>query len=360
MKVLYVAPEHVSGGFSLFVKGHGDRGNASRWVTFFPNQFGFPEDLCFDMLAMPSQPWVEWLVHSVKKSRGEPVAIDLVGDPPIWKPSTMLDAAWFKLRDILNRPRIRRGINSWNLNDYDIYHFEQGIDPFRDGRWAKELSDKGKGIVCFYHGTDLRNRGVISAVHQVSRLNLTSEIDLMSRIKGMRYLYLPMDTDELKPNPRQPDGRIRIGHAARNRTMKGSDVIERIVLKLTEKYPIDWVMIENMTHEQAIEIKSKCDIFIDQITDIGGWGYGASSVESLSLGIATVTRINDKVASFLGDHSFVSADGDNLREQLIPLIEDEAYRHKVAADGRNWVVHRHGLDSVMDRLYGYYREVGLI
>ncbi|MDP8229193.1 MAG: hypothetical protein P9M15_07050, partial [Candidatus Electryoneaceae bacterium] len=334
MKILYVAPEHISGGFSLFAKGHQHRGNDCRWVTFFRNQFGFPEDLCFDLLAMPVQGWVGWLRRLVNRTRGELDIVDLEGNPPIWRPASAMEDAWFKLRDFVNTPRIRHSIDRWKLSDYDIYHFEQGIDPFRDGRWIQELKSAGKGIVCFYHGTDLRNRGAIEAVHRVSDLNLTSEIDLLDRLPGMKYLYLPIDTDKLRPKPRRSDGRIRICHAARNRTMKGSDQIEAVVCKLAGQYPIDWVMIENMSHYQALEIKAECDIYIDQITDRGGWGYGASSVESLSLGLPTVTRINPQVADFLGDHPFVSANPDTLEKSLIPLIENEDHRLELAVKGR--------------------------
>jgi len=360
VKILHVAPENVTGGFSLFCEGHRRRGNESRWVTFFKNEFGFPEDLCFNLRAMPTQNWVKKLRKTASGVGRVSSDSNLEGSPPFWKPESAAEAFWFRFRDVLNGSRIRKGIVEWGLDDYDLYHFEQGIDPFRDGRWVKSLSRKGKGIVCFYHGTDLRNRGAIRPVHEVADLNLTSEIDLLSRIPGMRYLYLPLDTDHICPNPRVLDGRIRIGHAARNRKMKGSDHIESVVRRLSNKYPVEWVMIENVPHDQAIELKSKCDIFIDQITDIGGWGYGASSVESLALGIATVTLINDEVSDFLGEHPFINADFNSLEVVLIGLLEDEAKRQAVAENGRKWVVKRHGIDSVVDVLYGYYNDAGLL
>ncbi|NQU06221.1 MAG: glycosyltransferase, partial [Calditrichaeota bacterium] len=242
-----------------------------------------------------------------------------------------------------------------------IYHFEQGIDPFRDGRWAKELDKRGKGIVTFYHGTDLRNRGVIKAVHSVSALNLTSEIDLLDRIPGMKYLYLPIDINKLPVRKLSGNGTsIRIGHAARNRIMKGSDFIEAVVGDLKSKYDIEWVMIENVEHQAALELKAECDIFIDQITDKGGWGYGASSVESLAMGIPTLTMVNPKVADFLGEHPFVAVTPETLKSELITLLEDSEQRHALSEYGRKWVQERHGIDSVMEALYGHYNSAGLI
>jgi glycosyltransferase involved in cell wall biosynthesis len=358
LRILYVAPEHVTGGFDLFVEGHRRRGNESRYVTFFQNQFGYPEDICLELIGMPTAGWVKSLKNKAKL--GDQTRQPLSGTPPLRQPGGLFERLLFRCRDALNSSRINEVIQANDLDSFDIYHFEQGADPFRDGRWVKRLSKRGKGIVTFYHGTDVRNRGVFREVHEVSLLNLTSEIDLLPLIPGMRYLYLPIDTDRLRPEPRPPDGRIRIAHAARNRKYKGSDRIEEVVLNLARKYPIDWVMIENMPHAKSLELKAKSDIFIDQIADLGGWGYGASSVEALALGVATITRVNDQVSEFLGVHPFVDADGETLESKLIGLIEDIQLREQVAARGREWVIERHGLDNVMNCLYGYYHDAGLI
>ncbi len=358
MNILYVAPENVTGGFSLFVEGHRRRGNQARYITFFQSRFGYPEDLVFNLWGTPGSNWVVGLKKWM--NLGDRIPVQFTGELPIRQPRGLAERFLFPIRDFINSPRIQRAIESNGLNDFDLYHFEQGIDPFRDGRWASDLSRRGKGIVCFYHGSDLRRRGLIEPVHRASRLNLTCEIDLLNRLPGMKYLYLPIDTDRLQPTSRPPDDRIRISHAARNRSLKGSDTIERIVRKLAERYPIDWVMIENRTHTEALALKAASDIYIDQITDLGGWGYGVSSVESLAMGIPTISRINPKVAAFLGIHPFISADEETLENAIIRLIENPLERVEVGRIGREWVKERHGLDSVMEVLYGYYREEGLI
>ena len=359
MKVLYVAPENVTGGFSLYAEGHRRRGSKCRWITFFHSKFSFEDDLCFELLAMPDKQWVRQAKKLFENLSGDAGIKNLDGNPPVWKPSTFPEYAFNICRDILNTPRINKSINKWRLNEFDLYMFEQGIDPYRSGKWVRELARKGKHIVCFYHGSDLRNRGVIPAVHKASSLNLTSEIDLLNRIPGMKYLYLPIDTDTITPESRQPDGRIRVCHAARNR-FKGSHDIEIVVKKVAERYPVDWVMIENQPFKRALEIKASCDIFIDQITDAGGWGYGASSVESLALGIPTMTLINPEVDNFLGDHPFVSVHKETLEAELIKLIKDSDLRRELSERGREWVIDRHGIDSVMDTLYGYYDEAGML
>ena len=60
----------------------------------------------------------------------------------------------------------------------------------------------------------------------------------------------------------------------------------------------------------------KSDIFIDQIGDRGGWGYGMNSVESLSMGICTMTEINDSYNSFIPDHPFIAVTKDTLEDAI--------------------------------------------
>lgn len=344
----------------MFVQGHRDRGNECRFVTFFKSAWDYEEDICLNLRLMPNLSLVQRLRKTFRKAQHIPDVIDLGGSPPFWQPKSPLEKQLFQLRDMVNRKKIQKTIDTHDLNSFDIFHFEQGIDPFRDGRWVKELAGKGKGIVCFYHGSDLRNRGVIREVHHHAQLNLTSEIDLLSRIEGMKYLYLPIDTRLIEPVKHIERDKLRVGHAARNRYFKGSDKIERIVRDLEKEYSIEWVMIENMTHTEAMKVKISLDIFIDQITDAGGWGYGASSVESLAMGIPTMTRINPEVDKFLGNHPFISVDEHNLKRELIDLIESKEKRQNLSQISRKWVIERHDIESVMDVLYGYYDEAGLI
>ena len=361
MRILYVAPENVTGGFSLFAEGHRKRGNECRWITFFPGEFGFEEDLCFNLWGMPTRKWVKKLRFILNKALDKPELQELAGNPPVWKPASVMDDILYRMRDLVNSHRISSTIKRHNLDSYDVYHFEQGIDPYRDGRWVKSLKQDGKYIVVFYHGSDLRNRGVIPAVHSAAKLNLTSEIDLLKRLPGMKYLYLPIDFSKLPRRKLPTDNKpLRICHAARNRKMKGSDFIEQIVMDLKTQYDLEWVMIENIEHRRALEMKADCDIYIDQITDIGGWGYGASSVESLAMGIPTLTRINPEVNAFLGEHPFISVTAETLKAELVDLIQNPDRRKEIAAQGRKWAEERHGIDAVMDKLYEYYAEVGII
>jgi glycosyltransferase involved in cell wall biosynthesis len=359
MKILYISPQHISGFLDVLCAGHSRRGNSARFVTLFPSAFGFPEDLSLKLPLHPDKSWIIRGRRFLKRIRGEADEGELPGNPPMWSPGGRLERLFFNFRDDLIAKKVYKFLDDNGLWDFDLYHLEQGADFFRDCRTAKEFHSKGKKIACFYHGNDIRNRGVFPAIHKISDLNLTSELDLLARYPGIKYLFLPIDTKEvfpkLKDNPKK-----KIAHATRSRYNKGSDFIIATVRKIESKYPVELVLIENKPHADCMALKAECDIYIDQIADRAGWGYGMSSVESLAQGLATCTYLNPQYAEFIPDHPFVNVNYQNLEAELVKLIADADYRAECAKRGREWVVKTHDIEAVLDKLYGYYSEVGIV
>src|SRR4030095_7534283 len=219
----------------------------------------------------------------------------------------------FKTRDKLISKPVNDFISKHGLDNFDIYHLESGNDFFRDSRFMKQQKRAGKKIVCFYHGTDVRSRGVIKEIHELSDLNLTSELDLLDMYPGLRYLFLPIDTEAVKPpDVKRENDKIKIAHATRSRDNKGTDFIVNVVNSLAEKLPVEMVLMENVPHSECMMIKSKCDIYVDQLADRGVWGYGMSSVESLAMGLVTCTFLNEKYLEFIPGHRFINVSYENL------------------------------------------------
>jgi hypothetical protein len=108
-----------------------------------------------------------------------------------------------------------------------------------------------------------------------------------------------------------------------------------------------------------MKIKQECDIYIDQIADKGGWGYGMSSLECFAQGLAVCSYLNDKYVNFIPDHPFINVNYDTLERELITLIQDKDYRLEAARRGREWVVRTHDIKVVTNKLYEYYKEAGI-
>jgi glycosyltransferase involved in cell wall biosynthesis len=361
-KILYISPEHISGNLTLFQLGHRRRGHECRFVTFFPSSSGFPEDICLHLPLMPDSGLVKFWKKRIYRTTPEMLGIeDRAGFPPVWRPATAAEALFFLLRDRWLAPRIHAAVRRYGLDRFDLYHLDQGLDFFRDGRFILRMKSRGAYVTCFYHGTDLRNRGVIPAIDAVSDLNLTSELDLLEKHPAIRYLHLPFDVQrfQIRTVENHP---LVIGHACRGREarhFKGTERIVQVVRELERTYAVRLDLVEGLPHDECLRRKANWDIAVDQIADVGGWGYGVNSLETLSLGIPTCTRMNDRCAAFFADHPFVNVDGENLKSELIKLVANPDYRRRKGLEGREWVMKRHSLESVMDELYAHYAAAGI-
>ena len=85
-----------------------------------------------------------------------------------------------------------------------------------------------------------------------------------------------------------------------------------------------------------------------------------NSVESLSMGICTLTTMNETYQNFIPDHPFVNVDETNLENKLLFLINNPE-QIKIHGDkGKEWVVQKHHYTNVGGKLYEYYQKDGII
>ncbi|MCB2212623.1 glycosyltransferase [bacterium] len=408
MNILCVAPYHVTGTLLLWKREFARRGHRFRYVTLFRSPFGFDEDICLDLPLQPSNDaFIQARTLAYKALRGaEPDDAPIDARPPFQPAPHPAVQTFFDVRDNVLAPRINSAIEQLNLDDADIIWLDQGAEFFRDGRTVQRWAAMDKPMMAFYHGSDMRNRGILPQIDQHLGLRLTSEVDLLYLDDRLEYLFLPVDlSDPVYAGPYDsrlqvsdtdtslhahdphlvddPIGKagsasasghghnpetngtsrsgkqVRIGHAARVRSNKGSDTIIDIVTDLRLRgYPVEMVMIENLPHAEAQQLKASCDIFVDQIADAGGWGYGMSGVESLAMGIPTITRMGPEMQAFVPDHPFIHATAETLEQELIRLVDDETYRAVKGRHGREWVANTHDIRAVADKLVYYWQREG--
>jgi len=360
VKIAYIAPENTVGSLTLWKKAHEDRGNQCDYFTLYPTRNRFDDGICLDLPLITTHSWYlksRHLYYRWFRNR-EGDYREQTGYPPVWTPSNRFEKWYFQFRDWYWSRKIEPFIEAHRLRDYDIYHFEWGMDFYRDGRFAREMAKAGKGIACTYHGQDLRSRGVFPQVDSVSRLNLTSELDLLPKHPNLKYLFLPVDTDTLTPTEEEHKT-IRICHSPTNRYYKGSEAIIPACKALAkERSDVEFILIENEPYDKVLEIKRSCDILVDQVYNRGGWGYGMNSVEAMALGLVCVTELVPEYEEFIPDHPFVNVTADTLYEQLKILVENREKLVGMKHRSRDWVVHVHGLDAVALKLYSYYEELG--
>ena len=357
MKILYISPINTVGTLDLWKKFHESKGNQCTYLTLCKSPLGVDNGLCLNL---------PWLAHSNTRVGLRRLYYKMIrggvgeyqpkeGFPPLCTPNSSFESIYFKLRDWLWSFKIESSIKKFDLKSYDIYHLEWGLGLYRDARFIKSLQNKK--IICTYHGQDLRTRGVLPEIEQLSNLNLTSELDLLSKHPKINYLFLPIDTKKYIVNNRDMNN-IRICHSPTNRYYKGSKEIIAACKKLESQYDnVEFVLIENKTQKQTLEIKSTCDILIDQINDKGGWGYGMSSVEAMAMGLCCATQMNEKYEEFIPNHPFININKNNIYNELSKIIENPNIINQLKKQSREWVEKTHDIQVVGEKLYEYYDNI---
>lgn len=340
-----------------FCKVYEAMGHGGRLLTLYKHRGNIPEDICLD--KKPFNPWWLKTLRDKREKQDEKSVALAARQGKVWEygPKNIAERVFFSMRDQWRSIEFSRLAGRYTLYDFDLYHFHGGIDFFRDCRWVKRLSMMGKPIICHYHGPDIRSRGVIQEMDALSRLNLTSEFDLLSLYPVLRYLPIPFDCSQVPETSPPRDGKLRIIHTPSNPAAKGTHLIEPVLRQVARERDIDYVVLSGVSHQRIMEEKARSHIAIEQVGNFGGTGYGVNSLETLAMNMPTLTEFTPEYARFLAEgHPFLLVTRETLRGELLRLIDDEEYRKKAGARGRPWVEKNHSYANVWRTMLGFMDE----
>lgn len=357
LKILHLAPQNYAGVPYDFFRMHNSAGDSSRLITYHKNPIDFPEDICLN-LPLPEFGFARsW--RKKKVTRREDT---FVATAPFFVPGNVLERVYFNITDRMRKAKIEEAIEKYNLDDYNIIHYDAGLDFYRFPSQALKWKQQGKKIVCCYYGSDLRLRGLIRELDVISDLNITSEYDHLALKNNLHYLFYPYDPSELPEKKNLPGEIPRIIHTPTNRKYKGTDLIISVIEKIKKEKKIEFILMENKSRSEVLQVKSECDIAIDQVGgSMGGTGYGKAGLETLAMGIPTITNMTDDYANWLSENPFTVANNeDELYKKLSEMIEDAALRKQLGEQGMKWVDKYHGYKSVDSKLKELYRQNNII
>ncbi len=352
LKILHLAPQNYAGVPYDFFKMHNHAGDYSHLITYHKNPINFPEDVCLN-LPLPEFSLAKmWRKKKAADKENEPI-----GTPHFFTPRNILERIYFDLTDRLRKSKIEEAIENYKLNDFEIIHYDAGLDFYRYPSQALQWKKEGKKIVCCYYGSDLRLRGLVRELDEISDLNITSEYDHLGLKKDLHYLFYPYDTSELPERIGPTDETVTIVHSPTNRKYKGTELIISVIDKIRKEKKINFILMENKPREDVLKVKSKSDIAIDQVGGtMGGTGYGKAGLETIAMGIPTITNMTDEYAGWLPENPFTVANNENeLYGKLNELIESEGLRDEIGGNGKRWVEKYHGFDNVNSHLQELYR-----
>ncbi|QQS34698.1 MAG: glycosyltransferase family 1 protein [Ignavibacteriales bacterium] len=357
LKILHVAPQNYAGVPHSFYQMHNAMGDYSRIVTLHKNPLEFPEDICLDLPLPSSSLAKKWRKKKINDVEDRQITL-----APVFRPKNLFERIYFKYSDAKRKKIIDEAINKYKLDEFDIIHYDSGLDFYRNSTQAKKWKREGKKIVCCYYGSDLRIRGLIKEMDAISDLNITSEYDHLELKKDLQYIFYPYDISELPERKYNDDGVIKIVHSPTNRQYKGTSVIISVIEKIKKEHKIEFILLEGKPRSEVLGIKSTCDISIDQVGGtMGGTGYGKAGLETLGIGIPTITNMTKNYADWLPENPFVVANNANeLYNVLLELIQNATLRKEKGEAGKNWVKKYHSYESVDKRLKELYRTNQII
>jgi len=351
MKILHIAPINVAGVPYAMMDMQRRFGHSVRLITLHRNTLTFPEDICLD-LPLPRNPFAHWW-RRLKSTSSAAFRL------PILQTRNPIEHLYFRFDDWRRAKPVAEALKQYALYDFDIVHYDGGLDFFRDGRIAQQWKHEGKKIVCHYMGSDLRLRGVHPLLDSLSDLNLTNESDHLLLHPDIHYIFIPFDTARYSLRGKE-NAKLRIIHSPSNRHLKGTRFILPVMERLKHMREVEFVLAENVPHERLLELKMTCDIAIEQVGNLGGTGYGRNSLETLAMGIPTITEMTPEYLAWLPENPFILATPETLLERLLEVIDNPELRMQKKVNGRAWVEQYHAYETVNRRLMSLYKDHGIL
>ncbi len=233
------------------------------------------------------------------------------------------------------------------LNEADVFHFHMLADEHMPlGPLTAAPFLPGKAIVHHHHGHHVfrANPEIFQKKYRdLGRKNLlVSTPDLLRKLPGARWQpnLVPQDDPAYRPHPRQPDGRVRLGHSPTRKDLKNTDDLLAVHAKLQRERPdlnLDLDVIDDATHARCLARKQACDMVFDHMQGY----YGMSSLEALSQGLPAIAGLDDwnraTIREFFGCHDLpwvLARTPEELEAVLVRLAQDPDERRTIGAASR--------------------------
>lgn len=213
---------------------------------------------------------------------------------------------------------------------------------------------QGKPTVLMHHGrTPLETFQAISRqATNIGAVQIGSTIDL-SVFGPVEWAPPPVDIPAMREiRSRATRGtKLRIGHAPTNRDIKGTSVFLDAMDRLSKRYDVEPVLIEQMSWRDCLRIKATLDVLFDQPI----LGYGSNAIEAWAMGIPVMAGVSDQTvrAAMLDRWSrlpFIETSTATLEDDLERVIVDADLRAEYARLGSAHVSRWHSESVVVERM----------
>jgi hypothetical protein len=353
MRILHLTFENFQDVPGLLSRSHALFGDQGALATLVPSRLGFPNGICLEYPLLNSGPF-----NTLSKITGRHNVNVMASDLQLRiKGARSWERIYFRGRDYVWLYKLSRAWRRYELDSFDVYHFDGDIPFIYGDRILKRLG--GKRIATHFFGSELRKWGMNPYLHDHAQLRFTSELDHTRIDPTLIFVPIPYEPGNLKP--RVTENKIlRVGHSPTRRTAKGTADIIQAIERIKKYLDFEFLLIEGVPHWKCMELKTTCDIGIDQIGNYAGTGYGRSGLEFLALGIPTITEIPDEYEPLLCGHPFIKATKDDFERVLHRVLSEQGLRLAKREQGLRWVRHFPSPRRIMGKIYDAYHAFGWI
>jgi glycosyltransferase involved in cell wall biosynthesis len=146
---------------------------------------------------------------------------------------------------------------------------------------------------------------------------------------------------------------IKIVHSPSNKAGKGTDYVIKAIEELKKKYNnIDFKLIHNVPHKEAIKMVRECDIFIDQFI-IGS--YGMAALEAMAMGKTVFCYIKNSVVNqYPEELPFINSTIHTLKDKLENFIVNPSELNIIGKKSRVYVEKYHSTNVLIPELIKIY------
>lgn len=239
-------------------------------------------------------------------------------------------------------------------------------------RQAQLLQESGVRVALLFHGSDIRapDRHMSREAHshfaadsefaRVFRNTTASNRELIGQLDVPVFVSTPDLLDEVPDSiwlpvvvdvarwdsgrpPFSSDGPLRVVHIPSSSMVKGTELVEPLLLQLANEGVIDYQPIQSIPHSKMPAAYGAADVVIDQFR-VGN--YGVAACEALAAGRVVVSHVSDRVRELTQQLTgeelpIVEATPETLRDVLEKIHLDPAKYVGLTTRGRAFAREHH-------------------
>ncbi len=267
------------------------------------------------------------------------------------------------------------------LFKYDVFHFHFARTLLPKNLDLPILKLFGKKIVMQYWGDDIRQLNVAKRLkyHYAREVEIDPKIDDHKRRKIIRinryadatitgYELLEYAPDSITTelafdlsknifigSGKGLNSKPNVVHAPTNRVVKGTKYILSAIERLKDDgYDFNLILVENKSHEEALDIYRSADIIVDQLL-IGTYGFFA--VECMAMGKPVLCFIRDEIKEHKPEIPILSTNPDNVYDNIKLLLDNPMMREELGDKGRKYVEGHHDSKKIAKQMIELYENI---